>query len=61
MIKTNDKINSVCEEIKTLIGWAEADYENSIENEATEQATDDKLRIKILKEALERISSSFKD
>ena len=61
MTKTNEKIDIVCEEILTLISWAEADYENSIENDATEQAADDKLRIKILKEALERVSASVKD
>jgi len=60
MITTNEKIKTVCEDISTLIEWAESDYEASIENDCLEQSKDDLLRIKILKEALERVSSSEK-
>lgn len=57
---TNQIINEVESHITALIGFAEADYEMSIENDANEQAGDDKIRILQLKEALSLIQKSHK-
>jgi hypothetical protein len=59
-LTTDELVTDVVERVEILIGWAEADYEGSIESGAKAQASDDKKRVKNLKKALVLLNSSYK-
>jgi len=57
---TDEKIDQVLVEVEELIGWAEADVENSNESDAPEQAADDIQRLENLKEVQKLLNASYK-
>lgn len=58
MIRTNDKLAAVTADVQTLIGWAQADVDASVEADAHAQAADDRRRVKALKQALAFLESA---
>jgi hypothetical protein len=49
--RTDEQVGHVLALVEELIGWADADAEQSIESEAWDQATDDRARAKRLRQA----------
>ncbi len=53
---TNGKLTEVLIEVHTLIGWAEADAEQSLDDGAPDQARNDKARATKLRKVLKLLS-----
>ncbi len=55
---TNGKIDQLIEELDVLIQWASSDKEHALDNDATDTADDDQVRINNLLNAKELILDS---
>lgn len=59
-MRTNDLVDLVKIQINVLIGFASADFEASLDNEAKSDASSDKQRVRNLRRVLELIEDCYK-